>query len=105
MGPTGKDNSVTFISLYAPTMMNPDLEKETFYNQLTCTLKHAPLYDKLILMRDFNARIGSDHDKWPKILEKHGLDKTTFMHPRWHWHRIDFIITRHRKRQTSKLQK
>ncbi|KAK3509681.1 hypothetical protein QTP70_008422 [Hemibagrus guttatus] len=77
-------------SVYAPTLTNTDEKKEAFYNQLACTLRQVPHTDKLILMGDLNARIGSDYDKWPLRDER----KTTWMHPRSkHWHMIDFIIT------------
>jgi len=73
--PLGKDNFATFISVYAPTMTNTDEAKEAFYSQLICTLKQVTRTDKLILMGDFNARKGTDHDKWPTALRKHGLGK------------------------------
>ena len=52
--PLSKDNFVTIISVYAPTMTNPDENKEVFYNQLS----GIPCTDKLLLIGDFNARIG-----------------------------------------------
>ena len=73
--PLQKDNFATLVSAYAPTMTNPDVEKETFYSQLASTLRQVPQTDKLILMGDFNARIGCDHDKWPTVLGKHGIGK------------------------------
>ena len=53
----------TIINVYAPTMTNPDENKEAFYNQLTSVLGGIPHTDKLLLIRDFNARIGRDNDK------------------------------------------
>ena len=106
-----KDNFATIISVYAPTMTNPDENQEAFYNQVANVL---------------SARIGRDNDKWPLVMGKHGIGKcnsngelllalcsefeltvtntmfkqknerkTTWMNPRSkHWHMIDFIITR-----------
>ena len=68
-----KDNVVTIISVYAPTMTNPDENKEAFYNQLASVLSGIPRADKLLLIRDFNARIGRDNDKWPLDMGKHGI--------------------------------
>ena len=36
--PLSKDNFDTIISVYAPTMTNPDENKEAFYNQLASVL-------------------------------------------------------------------
>ena len=60
-----KDNFATIISVYAPTMTNPDKNKEAFYNQLASVLSGIPRTDKLLLIGDFNGRIGRDNDKWP----------------------------------------
>ena len=63
------------ISVYAPTMTNPDENKEAFYNQLASVLSGIPRTDKLLLIGDFNARIGRDNDKWPLVMCKHGIGK------------------------------
>ena len=60
--PLSKDNFATIISVYAPTMTNPDENKEAFYNQLASVLSGIPRTDKLLLIGDFNARIGRDND-------------------------------------------
>ena len=56
--PLSKDNFVTIISVYAPTMTNPDENKDAFYNKLASVLSGIPRTDKLLLIGDFNARIG-----------------------------------------------
>ena len=68
-----KDNFTTIIGVYAPTMTNPDENKEAFYNQLASVLSCIPPTDKLLLIGDFNARIGRDNDKWPLVMGKHGI--------------------------------
>ena len=70
-----KDNFATIISVYAPTMTNPDKNKEAFYNQLASVLSCIPRTDKLLLIGDFNARIGRENDKWPLVMGKHGIGK------------------------------
>jgi len=70
-----KDNFTTIIGVYAPTMTNPDENKEAFYNQLASVLSCIPHTDKLLLIGDFNARIGRDNDKWPLVMGKHGFGK------------------------------
>ncbi|KAK2182345.1 hypothetical protein NP493_358g05028 [Ridgeia piscesae] len=44
--PLSKDNFATIISVYAPTMTNPDENKEAFYNQLASVLSGIPSIDK-----------------------------------------------------------
>ena len=73
--PLSKDNFATIISVYAPTMTNADENKEAFYNQLVNVLSGIPCIDKLLLIGDFNARIGRDNDKWPLVMGKHGIGK------------------------------
>ena len=61
--PLSKDNFATIISVYAPTMTNPDENKDAFYNQLASVLNGIPRTDKLLLIGDFNAKIGRENDK------------------------------------------
>ena len=73
--PLNKDIFATIISVYAPTMTNPDENKEAFYNQLTSVLSGIPRTDKLLLIGDFNARIERDNYKWPLAMGNHGIWK------------------------------
>ena len=73
--PLSKHNFAIIISVYAPTMTNPDENKKAFYNQLASVLSGIPYTDKLLLIGDFNARIGRDNDKWPLVMGKHGIGK------------------------------
>ena len=73
--PLSKDNFATIISVYTPIMTNPDENKEAFYNQLASVLSGIPRTDKLLLIGDFNARIGRENDKWPLVMGKHGIGK------------------------------
>ena len=70
--PLTKDRNDTIVSAYAPTMTNPEENKETFYSQLKGTLRNIPSTDKLLLIGDSNAMIGRENDKWPLALGKYG---------------------------------
>ena len=68
-----KNQTATVISAYAPTLDSEDLEKEIFYSQLNNVLSGIPNCHKVILLGDFNARIGRDHEIWPDTLGKEGV--------------------------------
>ena len=102
----------TLISAYAPTLNSCEETKITFYTQLRDILNKIPRSDKIILLGDFNARVGTDWRTWNslgrvgvgkmnsnglmllELCEEHGLyiasthfrhkdDRTTtWMHPR-----------------------
>ena len=70
-----KDNVATIIIVYSRTMTNPDENKEAFYNQLASVLSGIPRTNKLLLIGDFNARMGRDNDMWPLVMGKRGIGK------------------------------
>jgi exonuclease III len=63
----------TIISAYAPTLDSDDDKKEEFYNQLDRLLTNTPRSDKLILLGDFNARVGRDSALWTGTIGKEGV--------------------------------
>lgn len=63
------------ISIYAPTMTSSDEDKLMFYELLRETLRSIPPRDKLILLGDFNARVGTEHEAWKDVLGRHGIGK------------------------------
>ena len=69
---TGKAH-LTLISSYAPTMAYSDDYKEQFYQSLSSLIHSVPKHDKLILLGDFNARVGRDRSAWPGVLGPHGI--------------------------------
>ncbi|KAJ8029776.1 Craniofacial development protein 2 [Holothuria leucospilota] len=69
--PLGKKKNAIIISAYSPTMTNPDDVKDQFYEELDTIITRVPQADKLL--GDFNARVGSDHRVWEKVIEKHGI--------------------------------
>ena len=67
--------SATIISAYAPTMTNPDDIKEKFYQDLHSLTTAVPKADKLIILGDFNARVGTDHQTWDGVIGKNGIGR------------------------------
>ena len=69
---------LTVLSIYAPT--NPSnstseaaIPSEAFYDQLQSTLSSVPSSDMLVIMGDFNARVGSDCSSWSSFTGPHGI--------------------------------
>ena len=71
--PLQDNTNATLISAYAPTMANPDDIKEVFYQQLDVVVRSVPTADRLIILDDLNARIGSNHTAWTGIIGHHGI--------------------------------
>jgi len=73
--PLSKDRHATVISAYAPTLTSTAETIEQFYSDLSAVLHSVPAHDKLILLGDFNARVGQDYARWEGVLGKHGVGK------------------------------
>ena len=65
----------TIINAYAPTMTNPDDIKEKFYEDLHSLVTSVPDSEKLIILGDFNAPVGSDHQTWEGVIGTNGIGK------------------------------
>jgi exonuclease III len=57
----GKFRNLTLLSTYAPTEDSPATMKDEFYDQLSQACEKASKYDILILLGDFNAKIGREN--------------------------------------------
>ena len=73
---------VTVISVYAPTFKAPVEEKEKFYSDLQDTLDTVSEHDLLLVVGDFNARVGSTEredrefeDTWNGVKGVHGVGR------------------------------
>ena len=73
--PLPRKRYANLISADAPTMTNPDDVKEKFYEDFRATIAAIPRADKLIILGDFNARVGSDYTSWEGVLGKNGVGK------------------------------
>nr|VZI30995.1 unnamed protein product [Spirometra erinaceieuropaei] len=65
--------SATIISAYAPPMTSSDAVRDKFYEDLHALLATVSKADKLIVLGDFNTRVGTDHTAWRGVLGLHGL--------------------------------
>ena len=58
-----------------PTLDATQEDKDSFYEQLDAELQHTPLSDKIIILGDFNARVGSSYLTWAGVIGNHGYGK------------------------------
>ena len=56
-------------------MNNSDEVKDKFYDNLDNIISETPRIDKLILLGDFNARVGTDHQIWEGVIGSEGVGK------------------------------
>ena len=73
--PLSGKRHAAIVSAYAPTMTNPDEIKDKFYDDLDSVISAAPQTDKLILLGNFNARVGTDHQNWEGVIGSEGVGK------------------------------
>ena len=81
---------VTLVSVYAPTMSATSDTKDEFYENLAAIISSVPNNEQLILLGDFNARVGADHDTWPSCI---GQFLLTYLSP--------WLLLEHRPCTTS----
>ncbi|XP_030745131.1 craniofacial development protein 2-like [Sitophilus oryzae] len=68
-----KVRNLTIVQCYAPTEPSTDEDKDIFYETLNTTLNAIKKSDMMIVMGDFNAKVGSDNRNSEDIMGKHGL--------------------------------
>ena len=71
--PLAKGRYMTLLSVYAPTLTSDESSKDRFYDNLRSALRSVPPQDKVALLGDFNARVGTNHHIWNGVIGKHGV--------------------------------
>ena len=66
---------VTVVSAYVPTLTSSDEAKDAFYEELNALVKDVPPSYKLILLGDFNARVGTNCNNWKGVLGPRGTGR------------------------------
>ncbi|XP_061142364.1 uncharacterized protein LOC133159416, partial [Syngnathus typhle] len=67
------NQTATVLSAYAPTLVSDEDKKEAFYACLDEVLSKILKEDKIIILGDFNARVGRDHRLWKGTIGKEGI--------------------------------
>jgi len=73
--PLKHDRYCTIVTIYAPTMTNAPGSIDGFYDQVNQTLRDIHIFEKIILMIDFNARVGDNFSTWNNVIGMHGSGK------------------------------
>lgn len=73
--PLVRNQLVTLISTYTPTITNPDDAKDKFYQELDSLISGTPERDKFIILGDCSARFGVDHQTWEGAIGRNGVGK------------------------------
>lgn len=68
----GKQHA-TLLSAYAPTLPSEEDIKDRFYEALDEALHKVPKGDKILLLGDFNARVGNNSVVWKGVIGHHGV--------------------------------
>ena len=68
------DRYMSIIAVYAPTLVSSEENITSFYHALSTLLNSVPKEEGIILLGDFNARVGTDHETW-KPLGPHSIGK------------------------------
>ena len=68
-----KIRNINVVQCYAPTETSEEVVKQEFYVALTDVLKKIKRKDVILLMGDFNAKVGQENEGLEHIMGKHGL--------------------------------
>ena len=71
--PFAKNRFATIVSVHSSTLDSSDDVKDRFYDTLYSTFRRISQDDKIILLVDFNAGVGRNHDIWHGVIGHHGV--------------------------------
>lgn len=61
------------ISAFAPTLTSDDATNSSFYVALSAVLRSLPPHDKIVLLGDFNARVGCVYHIRSGVIGRQGV--------------------------------
>ena len=72
-----KQTKLSVIVAYAPINDADEEDKDQFYSALQAVLDDIPRHDVMLLMGDFNAKVGSNNMNRERVMGRHGLGDLT----------------------------
>ena len=69
------EGPINLLCAYAPTLAASAEVEDSFYSQLDSIIQGISRRKNLIILGDFNARVGSDNEAWPNCLGNFGVWK------------------------------
>ena len=57
------------------TFSNLEEVKAKFYLDIEAVMQSIPFEDKIVIMGDFNARVGKDYQTWEGVISRHGYSE------------------------------
>ena len=70
-----KKGTTTLVNVYAHTLYADEQVKDVFYSELNLIVSKLPRHDQLVILGDFNSRVGADHESWTPCLGNFGFGK------------------------------
>ena len=64
---------ISIIQVYAPTTNYQDEVIDAFYSDIQGAIGKVKPRDVLMIMGDFNAKVGNDSNTWDTVLGRHGI--------------------------------
>ena len=61
------------VSVYAPQLGCPQIEKENFWRELDGAIQEVPVMERLLVGGDFNGHVGSTNRGFEEVYGRHGL--------------------------------
>jgi len=71
----GRKVNMTIVQVYAPTSMASEEEQDSFFNKLQSTIDRTPKGDVIMVIGDFNAKVGHHQGGDGDTIGGHGLGK------------------------------
>ena len=68
-----RNETLTVLLCYAPTLEADAVVKDGFYDRLSSVVSCIPKRHRVVVMGDFNAKVGSDPTNGPGVMGRHGM--------------------------------
>ena len=69
------EGTVRLVCVYVPTLQSPPEVKDQFYESLDTIIGMVPSSEHILLLGDFNVKVGADRESWPGVLGHQGIAK------------------------------